>query len=126
MLKRTIKLNMNELPYLPPKEVIEAAEVDGASWAGKITRVVIPMLIPYIVISIILNLIGSFRIFDIVYVMTKGGPIHYTEVLTTLLFFYAFNPQGLSNMGYASVIAMVMLLVMILFGIIRVRLMTRK
>jgi len=107
-------------------EVIEAAEVDGASWIGKITRVVIPMLVPYIVISVILNLIGSFRIFDIVYVMTKGGPIHYTEVLTTLLFFYAFNPQGLSNMGYASVIAMVLLVVMIIFGVIRIRLMTKR
>ncbi len=104
------------------EEVIEAAEVDGASWFGKIIRIVIPMLIPYIVISVILNLIGSFRIFDIVFIMTRGGPIHYTEVLTTLLFFYAFNPQGLSNMGYASVIAIVMLIIMIIFGIIRIRL----
>ena len=108
------------------QEIIEAAEVDGASWIGKITKISIPLLMPYIVISVILNLIGSFRIFDIVYVMTRGGPIHYTEVLTTLLFFYAFNPMGLSNMGYASVIAMVMLIVMVIFGIIRTRLVAKK
>ena len=108
------------------QEIIEAAEVDGASWIGKITKISIPLLMPYIVISVILNLIGSFRIFDIVYVMTRGGPIHYTEVLTTLLFFYAFNPIGLSNMGYASVIAMVMLIVMVIFGIIRTRLVAKK
>ena len=108
------------------QEIIEAAEVDGASWVGKITKIAIPLLTPYIVISVILNLIGSFRIFDIVYIMTRGGPIHYTEVLTTLLFFYAFNPMGLSNMGYASVIAMVMLIVMVIFGVIRIRLVTKR
>lgn len=107
-------------------EIIEAAEVDGASWVGKIIKIVIPSMVPYIVISVILNLIGSFRVFDIVYVMTRGGPIHYTEVLTTLLFFYAFNPQGLSNMGFASVIAIVLLIIMVIFGVVRIKLVNRK
>jgi ABC-type sugar transport system permease subunit len=62
-------------------EMLEAADVDGANWMTKINRIIIPSLVPTIILNVILNLIGSFRVFDVVYVLTRGGPVHNSEVL---------------------------------------------
>ncbi len=73
---------------------IEASDVDGANWWGKIFRIVIPVLVPTIILNVILNLIGSFRVFDIVYVLTRGGPVHQSEVLRRLCITIHFLPMG--------------------------------
>jgi len=107
------------------KTILEAADVDGATWWGKIVRIVIPTITPVIVLNVILNLIGSFRVFDIVYVLTRGGPVHNSEVFTTIMYYYSFSANGPNKMGVGSSIALVMFVIMLLFGIIRVRLMRR-
>jgi ABC-type sugar transport system permease subunit len=104
------------------KEILEAAEVDGATWWGKIIKIVIPSLYPTIILNLLLNIIGSFRVFDIVYVLTKGGPVHSSEVFSTLMYWYSFAGQGPNKMGVGSSIALIMFFIMIIFGIIRVRL----
>lgn len=106
-------------------EMLEAADVDGASWSGKIFRIVIPSIIPTIILNIVLNLIGGFRVFDIVYVLTGGGPAHSSEVLTTLMYWYTFASQGPSKMGVGSAVAFIMFLIMIIFGFFRTRLLKR-
>lgn len=102
-------------------EMLEAADVDGANWGGKIFKIVIPSIVPTIILNIILNLIGSFRVFDIVYVLTKGGPVHNSEVLTTLMYYYSFAANGPNKMGVASSIAFIMFFIMIIFGFLRVK-----
>jgi ABC-type sugar transport system permease subunit len=101
-------------------ELLEAADVDGANWRMKIFRIVVPFLIPVIVLNAILNLIGSFRVFDIVYVLTRGGPAHYSEVLTTLMYYFTFAANGPNRMGVGSAIAFIMFFIMILFGMARI------
>ena len=108
------------------RTLMEAADVDGANWWGRIFRIVIPTLTPVIVLNIILNLIGSFRVFDIVYVLTRGGPVHQSEVFTTIMFYYSFAANGPNKMGVGSVIAFIMFIIMIIFGFIRIRLMRRS
>jgi len=107
-------------------QVIEAADVDGANWSGKIFRIVIPSLIPTIILNVILTLIGAFRVFDIVYVLTRGGPVHNSEVLTTLMYWYTFASNGPNKMGVGSAVAFVMFLIMIIFAILRIRLIKGK
>lgn len=107
------------------RTLLEAADVDGASWWGKIFKIVIPVIIPTIILNIILNLIGSFRVFDIVYVLTRGGPVHQSEVLTTIMYYYSFSAMGPNKMGVGSAIAFVMFLIMIIFGFARIRLMKK-
>ena len=97
-------------------------DVDGANWWGKIFRIVIPTIVPTIVLNVILNLIGSFRVFDIVYVLTRGGPVHQSEVLTTLMYYYSFSANGPNKMGVGSSIAFVIFFIMIIFGALRIRL----
>ena len=107
-------------------ELLEAADVDGASWFQKIFRIIIPLIKPTIILNVILNLIGSFRAFDIVYVLTRGGPIHNSEVLTTLMYYYSFSPGGPSKMGVGASIAVIMFVIVVFFGIIRMRVIQKK
>jgi ABC-type sugar transport system permease subunit len=107
-------------------EMLEAADVDGANWFTKITRIIIPAIIPAIVLNVILNLIGSFRVFDVVYVLTRGGPVHNSEVLTTIMFYYSFSAYGPNKMGVGSAVAVIMFFVVILFGVARILYMKKR
>jgi len=106
-------------------QTLEAADMDGASWTRKIFEVVIPSILPTIVLNVIINVISAFRVFDIVYVLTRGGPVHNSEVLTTLMYYYSFSANGPNKMGVGSAIAMVLFLVMVTFGVIRTGLLRR-
>jgi len=107
-------------------EMLEAADVDGANWLTKITRIIIPSLAPTIILNVILNLIGSFRVFDVVYVLTRGGPIHNSEVLTTIMYYYSFSANGPNKMGVGSSVAVIMFGVVILFGVARILTLRRR
>ncbi len=107
------------------REILEAADVDGATWWGKIMRIIIPSIFPTIILNVILNLVGSFRVFDIVYVLTRGGPVHSSEVLTTIMYYYSFSANGPNKMGVGSAIAFIMFAIMIIFGVLRVRFLKR-
>jgi ABC-type sugar transport system permease subunit len=106
-------------------QLLEAADVDGANWGVKINRIIVPLMGPTILLNVILNLIGSFRVFDIVYVLTRGGPVHYSEVLTTLMYYYSFSSNGPNNMGVGSSIAVIIFAMVLLLGFLRVRMIQR-
>lgn len=108
------------------KEVLEAADIDGASWTQKMFEIVVPFLMPITMLNVILNVIGSFRAFDLIYVLTRGGPGHYSEVFTTLMYYYSFSPWGPHKMGVAAAIAFVMFLAIVVFGVIRIRLLKER
>ena len=86
-------------------ELLEASDIDGANWAQKIFSIVIPLLWPTTILNMILNLIGGFRAFDIVYVLTRGGPAHYSEVLASYLYYYSFSAGGPNKMGVGASVA---------------------
>lgn len=69
-----------------PKEYFEAAEIDGANYIAKTLKISIPFLMPSIVINIVLNLTYGLRVFDIIYVLTNGGPGYTTDVINTVVF----------------------------------------
>ncbi|UCC97232.1 MAG: sugar ABC transporter permease, partial [Phycisphaerales bacterium] len=66
-----------------PSELYESASLDGASSFQKLIHVTIPMLWPITTVVIVINIIGGIKVFDVIYVMTTGGPNHATEVLGT-------------------------------------------
>lgn len=102
-----------------PKDIIEAARIDGANEGKVILKIIIPTLSPVITIAMLLNIIGGYKVFDIVYVMTAGGPNRASEVLATYLFQQAFR---FNNMGYASVIAVIIIILSLIISVIRFRL----
>jgi multiple sugar transport system permease protein len=89
-----------------PGEMLEAAEVDGAGFLQKLRLVILPMLLPAVFLALVLRTMDAFRLFDSVFVTTKGGPEEATDVLQ----FYAVK-QGLEffNVGYASTLSALML-----------------
>ena len=101
-----------------PHEQVEAARMDGASPLAVRLHVVIPFLSPVIAITMLLNMIGGFKVFDIVYVMTAGGPNNSSHVFATYLFQQAFR---FNRMGYASVIAIVIIVFSIFAAVFRLR-----
>lgn len=105
-----------------PNELIEAARIDGANEFKVVSRIIVPTLSPVITVTLLLNIIGGFKVFDIVYIMTAGGPNRSSEVLATYLFQQAFR---FNNMGFASVIAMVIVIISLIVSVIRLRVTSR-
>lgn len=94
----------------------EAAQVDGASVLQRLYHVTLPGLRPVTAIVISLGLLNGFKIFDIIFVMTGGGPNHATEVFGTYLYSLAFGSTSgsLPQYGYASAFSVVVMVMCIL------------
>lgn len=106
--------------------LLEAAFIDGASLTRAIFTIVLPLMKPIIFLSAMLNFIGGFRIYDMIWVMTRGGPNHSSEVLTTYMYYQSFQSKGPSDMGYASTVAILLGVIVLIFAFIRLRLVSRK
>jgi multiple sugar transport system permease protein/raffinose/stachyose/melibiose transport system permease protein len=88
-----------------PEELMEASQVDGAKWRTQVRHVIIPSMTPAMVVVISLALINALKTFDIVYVMTQGGPFGKTRTLSVLSYRAAFRSY---DFGYSSAIAVVL------------------
>lgn len=91
-----------------PEEVNEAAIVDGASGGSRFRFVTLPLLQGTTRTAILLSVVGSLRYFDLIWVMTRGGPGGATEVLATYMYRQAFSS---SRLGYGSAVAVALFLV---------------
>jgi raffinose/stachyose/melibiose transport system permease protein len=89
-------------------EVLEAAAIDGSSAANTFFRIVIPLSWETLAMVTIMLVIGSLRVFDLIFIMTQGGPNHATEVLTLHMFITAFEKL---NFGAGSAVAVILFVV---------------
>lgn len=103
-----------------PKEILESATIDGANGWQTLTRIKLPLIRYVILLWLLLNTIGLFGMFDLVFGLTRGGPGNATE----LVGIYVYN-QGFQffELGYGSAAAMVMLVISLIFALIYLRLM---
>jgi raffinose/stachyose/melibiose transport system permease protein len=102
-----------------PHELLEAAQVDGATTWQRFRRVTFPLLLPQTVTLTILTIIGTLREFTIIYVLTKGGPAHQTELPSVFVFDQAFN---FGQQGYASAASTVIFLISLAITLVQLRL----
>jgi multiple sugar transport system permease protein/raffinose/stachyose/melibiose transport system permease protein len=91
-----------------PRDLIEAAKIDGATWLQAIGRVVVPMLRPATVVVVALSVINSLKGFDIVYTMTGGGPFHSSDTLAMFMYDESFKKY---RIGYGSAISVFLFLI---------------
>ncbi len=91
-----------------PKELIEAADMDGASRSQRLWYVILPLLKPATIVVIALSVINSLKGFDIVYIMTGGGPFHSSDTLAVFMYNESFKKY---RMGYGSAIAVILFLI---------------
>jgi multiple sugar transport system permease protein len=101
-----------------PEDVYEAATVDGANPISKFLYITLPLLRPTITAVLMLGLIYTLRVFDIIWVMTKGGPGTATEVLPTFAYRLSFVSF---QFGQSSAVAVVMLILLFIVAIVYVR-----
>ncbi|MGD6856604.1 carbohydrate ABC transporter permease [Bacillus infantis] len=87
-----------------PQEVLEAAKIDGASEWTTTWKITIPMIWDTIIVAVILAISGSLKTFDLIYVMTHGGPAHSTDVMALYMFNETFSKL---QYGYGSAVSVV-------------------
>lgn len=95
-----------------PDELYEAASIDGAGAWARFTDVTLPQLRDVLVVVVLLRTIWDFKEFDLIYLLTGGGPIIGTQTLPLMVYKEAF---ALNQMGGASAVAVLMMLIMLLF-----------
>ncbi|UCE52661.1 MAG: sugar ABC transporter permease [Desulfobacterales bacterium] len=100
-----------------PQEVIESAEMDNCGWLGKIYFIVVPMLAPTLIGLLVLGFVGKMKVFDLVWIMTQGGPLWSTETVSTYVYKRAFDwntfdlgyPCGIATVWFAAILLCVIL-----------------
>lgn len=97
-----------------PEDMLEAARIDGASHFKTCIHVIIPQIKDMIMVCVIFAIVGSLKVFDLVYIMTNGGPVHSTEVPGTLMYQMIFMNN---KYGYGSAMAIFIVVECILFTI---------
>ncbi|WP_328745492.1 sugar ABC transporter permease [Streptomyces sp. NBC_00285] len=106
-----------------PKELTEAALIDGAGAWQRFRNVTLPLLAPTLRISVFLSVIGSIQLFDLVWVVTQGGPDHHSETMAVTMFQYGFKRY---QVGYASAISVVMFGICLVFALAYQRFVLRR
>lgn len=102
-----------------PQEVLEAAEVDGATGLQTFRRITVPILASSTFFLFVMNVIWSFQVFDVIYVMTQGGPGYDTSVLVTYAYEQGFGPNR--DFGYGSTVGVVLFLLTLAVAVFRLR-----
>jgi ABC-type sugar transport system permease subunit len=100
-----------------PKEQYEAATMDGASPFQRFLFITIPFLRPVMLYVYIIGIIGSYQVFDQIYVMTAGGPVNQTNTLV----YYLFTKFQDLRLGYASAVAYVLFGILVIFSFLQMR-----
>jgi multiple sugar transport system permease protein len=101
-----------------PKEIYEAAAIDGANERQMFFGITIPLLRPVLVFVLVTTIIGSFQIFDTIAITTKGGPVDATRVVYWYIYEYAFVRF---KMGYATTISVALFVILITITFIQMR-----
>ncbi len=105
-----------------PKTYYEAAVIDGANFWQKLRFVTLPLMSGAIMINLVFGITYGLKVFDIVYVLTNGGPGHETEVMTT----YAFQFYSKGQYGMATAMNSILLVITAFIGIAVVKFMSRQ
>jgi raffinose/stachyose/melibiose transport system permease protein len=106
-----------------PAELEEAAVIDGASGPQVLRYVTIPLMAPTLRLTLYLSVLGALQIFDLVWVMTTGGPVNASETMATYLYKYGFQRFAL---GYGSAVAVMLFVICFGFSVIYQRFVMRR
>ena len=105
-----------------PTEYEEAADIDGASRARIFWHVTVPLLRPYVLLASLISTMAAVKVFEEIYVMTRGGPFFSTYTMFMYIFDEAFQEL---NMGYAAALAVVLAAVILVFSVLNFRVFRR-
>jgi len=105
-----------------PKDYYEAAAIDGASGWKSLIKITLPLLMPVLAVTTVLNLLYGLKVFDIVYVLTNGGPGRVTDTVYTAV----FQDFSKGRYGVATALSSLLFVIMVVLGYFTIRLMHRE
>ena len=105
-----------------PKTYYEAAQIDGANFWQRLRYITLPMLTGAIMINLVFGITYGLKVFDIIYVLTNGGPGHATEVVTT----YSYELYANGSYGMSTAFNTLLLILTAVAGVVCVKLMSKK
>jgi raffinose/stachyose/melibiose transport system permease protein len=105
-----------------PKELYEAGALDGARGLKAFWHITLPSIRNVLIVAVLITTIGGFKVFDLVFATTGGGPANTTQVLGTYAYLQAFTLQ---NMGYANAISVVLLVIAVILGWLQLKISRR-
>jgi ABC-type sugar transport system permease subunit len=106
-----------------PRELYEVADLEGAGPVARLRRITWPLLWPQTFALVLLTTIATLRIFDMVWIMTAGGPAHATETVATLVYTTAFRSV---DVGSAQAMAVILMGIILALAVIEYRLMNSR
>lgn len=102
------------------KEQLEAAQIDGASWWITLRKIVLPAIMPVMFIAVLIRALDLFRVFDVIWTMTQGGPGTRTETITIYAYQMAFREFEISYSAAIAFLVIVMLTILVVAALRRV------
>lgn len=105
------------------EDIYEAAKIDGASAFTMATKITIPLIKPILQVCTVFAVVGSFKSFDLIYILTNGGPLHASEVPSTIMYSTIFNKY---MYGYGSAMSTFIIVECLVFTLIIYRLFKEK
>lgn len=105
-----------------PKEYYEAAAIDGAGGFAAFWRITLPLMMPVLTVTTVLNLLYGLKVFDIVFVLTNGGPGRATDTVYTAI----FDEFSKGRYGVATTLSTLLFVIMVVLGYFVIRLMHRE
>jgi ABC-type sugar transport system permease subunit len=106
-----------------PLSAFEAAKVEGMGAFGRFRHVTLPLLAPAILVALVMRTMEAFKVFDIIYIMTGGGPAGGTQVLS----FYTYSTSMMSGkFSYGSSISFLMSIFIMMFALVYIKILYRK
>ena len=106
-----------------PRDYYESAELEGIGWFQRLRRITWPLLWPQTFALTLLTTIATLRVFDLIWIMTQGGPGHATETVATYVYTTAFRSNDL---GYAQAMATMLMVVIVALAVVEYRLLQRR
>ncbi len=106
-----------------PRELEEAAAIDGASRRQTVRSIILPLLGPTIRVSVFLSIIGAIQLFDLVWATTRGGPFHASDTMAVYLVDYGIKR---TQMGYGSAVAVILFAMALVVALLYLRFVMRR
>lgn len=106
-----------------PRECLEAASIDGAAGVDRFRYVTLPLLMPAVTFSLVINIIGGLKLFDVIMAMTSGGPGYASHSLSTMMYDLYFARQ---DAGYAAALGNLMFVIISVISISTLIFLRRK
>lgn len=104
------------------QELYEAAALDGANEVQKFFSITVPSIRNVIIAVVLITMIGAVKVFDLIYILTRGGPANASQVMGTYIYYNAFT---INRAGYASAISVILLGIALVLGFLQLRLSSR-